>query len=151
VLEVLPGDRVMPTDEQHLRPVFLPHPAKADFAGRIISVYGGVSQIGQYNVVVLNKGEREGVESGQVMTVYRKGDAVMDPYAKEHRAGKAAERGMFQRLGDFFGGERKEAVQLPDEPAGTLMVFRTFDKVSLALVMEAKRPIHVLDAVRKPE
>ncbi|MBI2381816.1 MAG: LysM peptidoglycan-binding domain-containing protein [Gammaproteobacteria bacterium] len=150
-LEILEGDRLMPTDEQHLRPVFLPHAVKSDFAGRIISVYGGVSQIGQYNVVVLNRGEREGVEVGHVMTVFRKGDTVMDDFAKEHRAGKTEERGMFQRLGDFFGGSAKEAVALPDEPAGELMVFRTFDKVSLALVMAAKRPIHVLDAVRPPE
>lgn len=151
IQEILLGDRALPADEQQLRPVYLPHAAKAGFSGRIISVYGGVTQIGRYNVVVLNKGERDGVEVGQVMTVMHKGATVQDPYAKEHNAGKQEEQNMLQRLGTYFSGDAKESVTLPDEPAGSLMVFRTFDKVSLALVMEATRPIHVLDGVKTPE
>ena len=150
VLEVLPGDRAIPADEQQMRPVFLPHPVPANFHGRIISVYSGVSQIGQYNVVVLNRGAREGVEVGHVMTVMRQGQVVSDPYAKQ-RADAGEESGAAKRFGDFFTGSRAEAVALPDESAGTVMVFRTFDKVSLALVMEATRPIHVLDGVVTPE
>lgn len=150
VLEILPGDRALASDDQQMRPVFLPHAVKSGFDGRILSVYGGVSQIGQFNVVVLNRGAREGLEVGHVLTVYRKGDTVDDPFAKEQVTDEE-KKGAAKRFGDFFTGSRPESVALPDEPAGTLMVFRTFDKVSLALVMVATRPIHKLDAVRTPE
>lgn len=149
VQEILKGDRALPADEQQMRPVFLPHAVPKGFSGRIISVYDGVSQIGQYDVVVINRGERENVEVGHVMTVYRKGAVVSDKFAKEAR--ETGEQGMGERLGNFLGGERGEEVTLPDEEAGQIMVFRTFEKVSLALVMEAERPMHVLDVVRTPE
>jgi hypothetical protein len=41
-------------------------------------------------------------------------------------------------------------VELPELRAGTVMVFRPFDRVSYALVMQATRPMHLLDTVKNP-
>jgi len=119
------GDRVLPVEEDRYTDRFLPRAPERRVEGRIISVLDGVSRIGQYQVVVLNRGRREGMEPGHVLAVYRTGEVIEDPV----RGGK---------------------VKLPDERAGIVMVFRTFDKVSYALVMRATRSIRVLDRVRNP-
>ncbi len=108
---------------------FLPHAPARDVDGRIISVLSGVSLIGQYQVVVLNRGTRDGLDAGAVLRVYQAGRTIRDEF------GKGA-----------FG----KKVVLPDEPAGTMMVFRTSDRISYALVMEATMAIAVLDKVRNP-
>ncbi|MGD8910289.1 MAG: LysM peptidoglycan-binding domain-containing protein [Chromatiales bacterium] len=126
--EVIIGDRLIKALEDKPLFNFQPRAPEDDIKGRIISVLKGVSQIGQYNVVVLNKGARDGLEPGHVMQIMQGGEAVRD----------------------IIKG-RGETVTLPLEEAGVLMVFRTFEKVSFALVMNATKPLHVLDWVRSPE
>lgn len=130
-LEVLKGDVVMPRNEDPLPPVYAPRPPSTEIEAQLISVYDGVTQIGQYNVVTLNKGERDGLEPGHVLTVYQRGKRVLDSVAEKR-------------------GEDDPYVTLPEERAGTLMVFRTYEKVSLGLIMDATRPMHLLDVARNP-
>jgi hypothetical protein len=127
--ETLVGDYLI--EEEDVFPVnFLPHPPAQEVDGRIISVMDGVSLIGQYQVVVLNRGAEHGLDSGAVLRVFKTGEVVRD---------EVRGKGLF-----------KDKVRLPDEPAGTMMVFRTFDRMSYALIMEATEPISVLDTVRNP-
>jgi nucleoid-associated protein YgaU len=119
-------------DEEDIEPVtFFPRAPDERVDGRIISVLDGVSVIGQFRVVVLNRGSRDGIEPGHVLSVYQAGELVADTTKQK--------------------GFSAEKVRLPDELAGTTMVFRTFDRMSYALVMEATREIRVLDSVRNPE
>ena len=127
--EALEGDRLLP--EENLANVnYFPASPSSQVEGRIISVTDGVSLIGQYQVVAINRGSRHGLEPGNVLRVWQTGEVVRD------RVGK----------GGFFG----DKVRLPDEPAGTMMVFRIFDRMSYGLVLEATSEIRVLDAVRNP-
>jgi hypothetical protein len=122
--EVLRGDRLLPeTVDVPLN--FFPQAPSSVIDGRIISVVDGVTQIGQYMVVVMNRGTNDGLAIGDVLSVFRAGQEVPDR---------------------IKGG----TVRLPDEDAGTVMVFKTFDRISYGLVMEATQAIHVLDAVRNP-
>lgn len=130
-LEVLRGDVVFPRNEDPLAPIYAPRGPNFDINANIISVYDGVSQIGQYNIVVLDKGARDGMEDGHVLSVYQRGKVVHDKIAEER-------------------GLEDVNVKLPEERAGELMVFRTFDKVSLALIMTATRPIHLHDIAKNP-
>lgn len=145
--ELRPGDRAVPVDDVLVNPVFFPAPAPDSVKARIISVYGGVSQIGQYNVVVLSRGERDGLRSGHTMTIWTDGKMVQDTIGGK-KTGE--EKGFFARIGSWFTGDKSESIKLPDEQAGTLMVFRTFDRVSLALVMKAERGIHIGDLTTAP-
>ncbi len=179
--EIRVGDRALPIDESHLNPVFMPQPAPDNTQARILSVYGGVTQIGQYNVIVLNKGERDGIRTGHTMTVMTDGKFVKDRIGRTEQVRPATptaatqttvatspddeEPGFFSSLGStisgWFGGSDDSSggdtigagdeVKLPNEQAGTVMVFRTFDKVSLALVMKATRPLHVGDFAVTPD
>jgi hypothetical protein len=126
--EINIGDRVMPMTQEDVYAYFTPHPAAEDVKGRIISVVDGVSQIGQYQVVVINRGNREGVDVGTVFAVDQAGELIADQVSED----------------------AKDMVQLPDEQAGILMVFRTFDKVSFGLIMKATSALHVGDRIRKP-
>jgi hypothetical protein len=104
---------------------FFPRTPSSNIDGRIISVVGGVTQIGQYQVVVMNRGSSNGLSVGDVLSVYQKGVVIED---------------------QVKGGN----VRLPDEQAGTVMVFKTYDRISYGLVMEATDAIHIHDAVRNP-
>ncbi|MEO8466452.1 MAG: LysM peptidoglycan-binding domain-containing protein [Gammaproteobacteria bacterium] len=108
---------------------FLPHSPAKQVDGRIMAVLSGVSLIGQYNVVVLNRGANDGLDPGTVLRVYQAGKTIRDTHAH---------------------GAFNKKVDLPDEPAGTMMVFRTSDRISYALIMEATTAIAVLDKVRNP-
>ncbi len=125
--EISIGDRLLPVKADEIHTTFLPRPPEADINGQIISVVDGVSQIGQYQIVVINRGEREGMEVGHVLRIQQRGATVRDTVP-----------------------EKSEMVTLPNEDAGVLMIFRTFEKVSFGLVMEATRAIHVLDHVVTP-
>ncbi|ROR34254.1 LysM peptidoglycan-binding domain-containing protein [Inmirania thermothiophila] len=128
VREALIGDRLLPVGEERSADTFYPHAPPRGTRGRIIAVVDGVSQIGQYQVVVLDLGRTDGIEAGHVLAVHRAGGTVRDVVSPEPR----------------------ETVRLPDERSGLVMVFRPFERVSYALVMEAERPIHVLDPVTAP-
>lgn len=122
--EALRGDRLIPaTADVPLN--FLPKAPGNRIDGRIMAVIGGVSQIGQYHVVVINRGSGDGLAQGDVLTVFQGGEKIRDR----------------------FGGGK---LRLPDEPAGTVMIFKTYDEIAYGLVMEATRALHVRDAVRNP-
>ena len=122
--EAIAGDKLIPAAVD-VPLNFFPKAPSSQIDGRIISVVNGVTQIGQYQVVVLNRGNNDGLAVGDVLSVYQSGDVVKDRFA---------------------GGK----VKLPDEKAGTVMVFKSYDRISYGLVMEATDPIHLLDAVRNP-
>lgn len=126
--EVRRGDRLLPSVEQELEQAYQPHAPAADVAGRIIAVVEGVSRIGQGQIVVLNLGTQQGIETGHILAVYQTGKQMADPYSKT----------------------RSDSIKLPDERTGTVMVFRTFERVSYALVMQAKGPMHRYDTVKNP-
>jgi len=123
------GDYLIP--EEGINPVnFFPQAPGAPIDGQIISVLDGVSLIGQYQVIVINRGANHGVAPGHVLSVYQTGEWVRDDLSKRR----------------FFA----DKVRLPDQFAGTTMVFRVFDRLSYALVMEAEREFRVLDSIRNP-
>lgn len=128
--EVLIGDRLLAFEEDSYDVNFMPHTLDTDLEGQIISVFDGVSQVGQYQVVVLNRGAREGIETGHVLSVYKAGSTISDSVMPE-----------------ALRNEENTVVTLPDEHAGEAMVFKVFDKVSYAIVLKATRAIHVLDKV----
>jgi len=124
IMEAKQGDVLIPA-ESDMPLNFFPQAPSSNIEGRIISVVGGVSQIGQYMVVVINRGTNNGLAVGDVLTVFQDGPVVTD---------------------HVEGG----TVKLPDEVAGTVMVFKTFDGISYGLVMEATTAIHKFDHVRNP-
>lgn len=123
--EILQNDRLLPTGDDRISTSFQPSAPDEQVRGVMIAVDGGVNNIGQYDVVTVNRGAREGLEVGNVLAVFKKGQVVKDP-------------------------NTAEMIELPSERAGLLMVFRTEEKLSYGLVLKATRPLALLDEVRNP-
>jgi LysM repeat protein len=114
---------------------FIPSAPRTRTNGRIIAVANGVTIIGQYEVVVINRGARDGLAPGNVLGVFDTGPIVLDTDKK----------GFFNL--DTLGAKK---VALPSERTGTFMVFKTFDNISYGLIMEATNLIRVGDKVQNP-
>lgn len=139
--EVRAGDRLIPVEAQPYDLQFFPHAPKQQFEygrARILAVADMLSSGGPRDVVALSVGARDGVDNGTVFSSWRMGTTAAD------RVKRGAERSE-----DTFG--RADRVRLPDEFAGHLMVFRTFDKVSYALVMDSVRPTRVGYELKHPD
>jgi len=123
VQEIYKGDRLVAPPSGELVSHYLPRAPDSNISASVISIYGGVSQAGQNTIITLNKGKRDGLESGHVLALYHKGEVV-------ESEGK-----------DFT---------LPDERYGLVFVFRVFEKVSYALVMQTRLPVQLLDRALTP-
>ncbi|PPD27151.1 MAG: peptidoglycan-binding protein, partial [Methylomonas sp.] len=126
--EIRMGDRLMTNPGEDINLSFFPRPPEESIKGSIISVLDGVTQIGRYNVVVIDKGKTDGIQVGHELEIWQRGRVTRDQYSVI----------------------KNDEVKLPDEIAGTLMVFRPFERVSYAIVMQATRAIHVKDRVQTP-
>ena len=124
--EVRPGDRLLsqpaPVDLTNL---VIQWPDRA-ITGHIIDVPRGVTQIGVLDAVTLNKGRRNGLMEGHLLAVVKAGEIVRDRMTGA-------------------------PVKIPDEPAGTLLVFRTYEKLSYGLVLSASRSLAVMDRFEVPD
>lgn len=124
--EVRPADHIIEIIPSGFDSVYYPSAPQADIDGFILDVDGGVSQVGAMSVVMINKGEREGIEAGHVLSIWKRGEQVRDPVTRE-------------------------TIEMPAQQAGVLMIFQTYEKMSYALVLEADRPLKVGDIVRTPQ
>jgi hypothetical protein len=123
--EILIGDRLLPIEPENYGSSFYPHAPAAPVDGRILSVFDGLTQIAQYQIVAINRGSNQGIDVGTVLEIDQAGRTVSDPYGTK-------------------------GVVLPDIYGGLMLVFKVTPKLSYALVMKEVRPLHVLDKVRKP-
>ena len=170
--EILGGDRLVAESDEDAKNEYLPNMPIRDIDANILSVIDGVAQIGQYQVVVVDAGDDDGIEVGDVLGVFQSGKIVKDEVASEikfREENKKIEIDPDESIGGIIDGFRnfKKAfdktalagylgrpnsepvfIELPAEYAGVLMIFRTFERVSYALVMKTVSPIHVLDSVR---
>jgi LysM repeat protein len=115
---------------------FIPSAPKVKTSGSIMAVSNGVTVIGQYEVVVINRGAADGLAPGNVLAVYQAGEVIPDN----------ANKGFFNSMTRLHS----QKVRLPDERTGTFMVFKTFDHLSYGLIMEATNVIRVADRVENP-
>ena len=132
VLEVGAGDKLVAAGRP--QPVnYAPRAPGSQIKGRVIAIYGGVGKVGEagpQQVISINRGKANGVEVGHVLALYNFGGSVRDTSKGQNDA--------------------NARIQLPDERAGLAFVFRVFDRVSYALIMQATKPVAPLDVVQTP-
>lgn len=129
--EVKAGDRLFPVTDDQVVTNFMPRAPDWNVNGQIIAVVDGVTQIGEQDIVVLDIGSEDGIKEGLVLGIFQSGNKVEDLWSEQDRL-------------------QKVIVELPELRAGTVMVFRPFERVSYALVMQATRAMHLLDTVKNP-
>lgn len=126
VSEIGKGDHLVPTGKVDVIS-YMPHAPKAAIEGKVMSVVGAVSQGGPRSVVTLSRGTRDGIETGHVLALYQSGAVVTDTFK-----------------------DKKTTFTLPEERYGLVFIFRTFERMSYALVMEAGHEVTPGDTVRTP-
>ena len=138
--ETLAGDRLMASDNEV--PInFTPSVPTSDVHGHIIDVVGGTDLVGQFYVVAINRGKQHGLVPGTVLAVDQAGDVVRDLYA----GGRSIENSM-----SGFNTAFVPKVKLPDERAGTLLVFKVYDRMSYGLIVGASNIFHIGAPVHNP-
>src|SRR5215472_3231269 len=138
--ETLAGDRLISSDNEV--PVnFTPSVPTSQVRGNIISVVGGTDLVGQFYVVAINRGKRHGIEPGSVLAVDQAGEVVRDLWA----GGRSITNSM-----NGFNTTFVPRVRLPDERAGTLLVFKVYDRMSYGLIVGASNIIHNGAPVHNP-
>ncbi len=139
--EVRIGDRLLPVEAQPYDLQFFPHPPKqqADYGRlQVMAVADRLTSGGPHDVIAISGGAREGIDNGTVFSVWRHGQSTVDRVKRSKDFDE-----------DLVLFESK--VRLPDEFAGHAMVFRTFDKVSYALVMSGIKPTRVGYELKHPD
>ena len=124
--EGMVGDRLAPVPPREFDNL-APHAPTQDINGQIVSIYGESLTAGQSQIVSLNKGTRDGMERGHVLALWREGNTIRD-----------------MTLPD------KPQIKLPDERHGLLFVFRTFERMSYALILTVKDPVKPGDKFTQP-
>ena len=138
--ETLAGDRLVSSDNQ-VPVTFTPSVPTSQIHGNIISVVGGTDLVGQFYVVAINRGKHHGIEPGTVLAVDRAGEVVRDLWA----GGRSMSNSM-----NGFNTSFAPSVRLPDERAGTLLVFKVYDRMSYGLIVGASNIIHNGAPVHNP-
>lgn len=124
--EVRKGDRVMLEDTTPLPNMFYPiQPDQVASGGRIIRILDSINSAAKNSVVAFDRGTADGAAPGQVFAIYKQGEITTDP-------------------------KTGEKIQLPSERTGMAMIFRAFNRVSYAIVLESDLPLKVNDEIRSP-
>ncbi len=120
------GDRLAPVPPREFIS-YTPHAPQSPIAGQIASIYGEGIYAGQNQIVALNRGLRDGLERGHVLALWRQGSAVVDSTDRS-----------------------RPTIKLPDERHGMLFVFRTFERMSYALILSVQDPVKIGDKFTQP-
>ena len=178
--EILPRDKLVEADASTTFE-YVPRAPETAISGRIISAYGGLSDSGRYQTVVINRGTRDGLEPGHVLAIYREGQAVTltrdekdrMTWVNEKAAGipdggawlyndvrclKENSKATYDQVADArntfrstcLGSTDDRTVKLPDARSGLLMVYRVYDRVAYALILQSDGPVYLLDTVKTP-
>ena len=133
-----------------------PRAPEKKISGKIISVDRGVAETAQYAIVALNRGKQDGLEVGHVLVTNRAGEVVstLDEgkafYNKDVKPNYVVPDAIIAGISAITGAKFANEVKLPDERNGLVFVFRVFDRLSYALVLQSRRPIHIGDVVLTP-
>ncbi len=174
-LEIYAGDYLIQAPREVLLENYVPRAPGKKIDARLIAAYGGLYEIGNNAIVTLSKGSRDGLEAGHVLAIYRDLNASTNQLRESALFGRQGfmydeknprtnyvneplgnrDSPLWGRVGPNAGKYTENSISLasatlPDERYGVMLVFRVFDRASYALIMNANRPVHVLDRATNP-
>jgi hypothetical protein len=141
--EILIGDRLVPAPRETIVN-YAPHAPARDVEGRIISSLKDTVELGRGGIVTIDRGAQDGLDVGTVLAIYRGVDPIPDPRPN-------TETPVFVRFFDQTTLYVKpKMLDVPQERTGLMFVFRVFDRVSYAILLNTTDPVLIGDFVRKP-
>ncbi len=141
--EIFIGDRLLPVPRETLVN-FVPRAPEQDMNGTIIASYSNASEMGRGAIVTLDLGRQQGLEVGHVLAIYKTVPPIDDPRPDQGTPF------MLRFLDQTTTFLPKKQLQVPDERAGLMFVFRVFDRVAYAILLNTTDPVVIGDVVRRP-
>lgn len=141
--EILIGDRLIPAPRETIVN-YAPHPPARDVDGRVIATMKDASEMGRGAIVTIDRGATDGIDVGTVLAIYRGVAPIPDPRPN-------TETPVIVRFFDqttWF--KRDKYLEVPEERTGLMFVFRVFDRVAYAILLNTTDPVQIGDRVRKP-
>ncbi len=123
--ELKAGDRLLPREASPISPNFFPSTPNADMDGQIVGLLNNESKAAQFESVVMDLGQRNGLKPGDVLTIHKAGETVRDPVT----------------------GKR---IELPSAEIGILMTYKVFEKVSYGVILSLTEPAVAGSNIRTP-
>jgi len=174
-LEIYSGDYLLPAPRDTLMSSYAPHAPNSKISAQIIAAYGSLYETGSNSIVAISKGAKDGLEVGHVLAIYRNLNASTNRLRESPLWGRLApgssgkntdssyvneplvtrDAPLWGRIGPAGAKYKNDKTNLPsailpDERYGLMMVFRVFDRASYALIMNAERPVNLLDIATNP-
>ena len=163
--EVYRGDRLVPVPQESPIFSYVPHAPQQPVEGRVISTYGGLWESGPLSIIALSRGRRDGLEVGHVLALYRDQRSARYAQRTQPLFGRHGPTGRDKPI-PYYPADlpardsplfarpapvrESDFAQLPAERYGLVMVFRTYERASFGLVMQASQPVTVTDIVANP-
>ena len=141
--EILVGDKFVPAPPEQLIS-YAPHAPQAEINGRVIALGGDEFEAGRGAIVTIDKGSKNGIDVGTVLAIYRVVPPIQDP-----RPSNEPDR-IRQLMEQTKVFQPERLVNIPDERTGLMFVFRVFEFVSYALILNTTDPVILGDYARKP-
>jgi len=141
--EILPDDRLIPAPREEVIN-YVPHAPERAVDGHIIDMYRDATEAGRGWLVTLDKGASDGLDVGSVLAINRVVAPIIDP-----RPSLEPER-IVQLSEQTLSYKPDSYINIPDERIGLLFVFKVFDRVAYAILLNTSEPVEIGDLVRKP-
>jgi hypothetical protein len=134
--EIMQGDRLFPAEVDIGDDFVISRPKNEAILGQIMAIVDGVSVSGRYQVVAINRGKDHGLEPGNALGVFYRGEQIRDRFGK---------------LDPYSFTANYDKVGLPDERSATVMLFRVYDRMSYALIVESSQVVRLGDFIAGPQ
>lgn len=138
--EIKAGDRLLVRQESRLGDTLFPEEPSRLVKGNVISFLGNEALASLLDTVIINLGTDDDLEVGNILSINRLGETMVDTVAENQKTTRERFRSLF----------REETVDLPKQQLGTLLIYKTFDKLSYAVIISANEPIEIGYEVASP-
>jgi len=140
--EIQTGNYVVPVNDGQLLPaIFSMKAANKSLRGAIVKVTGNGREFAKLDVVMINRGIEHNVTVGDVMAIKRRSPTIIDTGSGPAYSAETS------RWNKITGGDYK----MPEEQLGELMVFKVYQKASMALILHTDKSARINDVITAPE
>jgi hypothetical protein len=138
--EIRVGDRLLIREQSRINPTIFPTEPSSDISGQIVAFLGGESLASQLDTVVIDLGLRDNLEVGNILSIQRPSIDVVDDFDQGSQTFR-------ERLRSTFSSD---TIELPGEDIGTILVYKTFEQLSYAVIISSTQPAQLFNIVANP-
>ena len=140
IKEIRVGDRLLIREESSINSTIFPTEPSADMSGQIVAFLGGETLASQLDTVVINLGNEDNLETGNILSIQKEGTRLTDEVER-------AKMPFLERMRTLFDQDR---LSIPGNGVGTLLVYKTFDRLSYAVILTSTEPAELFNEVVSP-